>query len=138
MKGELVTLIDHPTEPVTFNFHDDCRTGYAYLHSERKVVADVWLYNRSETPVVPDWDERGRMPMPYRNCARFAKPELVFALPESEDDINVRWIKDAAGRVGALVLFRNQVIGELFIGDMPGRSIMALKDGPVAHVMRIE
>lgn len=130
-------LIGHPTLPITFDFDDDGRTGYGYLHTEDRIAADVWLYNRAETPEAPDWNERGRMPMPYRNCVPFTKTISLFELPESERDIDVNWIENEAGIPGVIVLLRGKPIAELFIGEKPGKSVMALKDGPVARAWNI-
>ena len=105
------------------------------MHSDGGVVADVWLYNRDDTPQRLDWDVRGRMPMPYRNAAKFVRSENLFNLPQSETDIEIVWIENNLGESGATGMLRGRPIAELFVGETPGRSIMALKDGPLARKM---
>ena len=136
MKPEnLVKLVQHPTVPIVFSFEDDGRTGYGYLHSDDRVVADVWLYNNGDAPDEPDWRERGAFPMPYRNAKPFTRPERPFALPKSEDDVTVQGVRREDGTVGAVISIGSFQVGELFVGDMPGRALSALKDGPLAKVM---
>jgi hypothetical protein len=130
----MICLIDHPNENLTFSFEDDGKTGYAYLMTREpvKIVADVWLYNRQATPAHPEWVTRDAAP--YRNSTAYTKSHSDFALPEREADIDVQWIRNADGRLGAVVLLRGSPIGELFCGDHPGRAKLALRDGPAARV----
>ncbi|MGA7713820.1 MAG: hypothetical protein WCA81_18145 [Rhizomicrobium sp.] len=126
-------LIHHPTLPLAFSFEDDGRVAWGYLHRDGGVVADVWLYNRAETPLKPEWPNRNATP--YRNTAKYSKTLLEFELPVTEDEISVEWIENADGVPGARILLNSQMIGELFVGDMPGRSLMAALDGPCARTL---
>lgn len=127
----MMRLIEHPVKPVTFVFEDDGTTAYAYLMESRRIVADVWLYNRRPTPTLLEWTTRENAP--YRNPEAYSDPHLHFALPDEENDIGVRWIEDENARVGAIVLLRDKPIAELYVGDKPGKSKLARTDGPLAR-----
>jgi hypothetical protein len=128
-------LIHHTCLPLAFSFKDDGRAAYAYLHDleQGKVVADVWLYNRMETPQNPEWADRSNLP--FRNSAQYSKAESLYQLPNAESEIGAGWTTRLDGVPGVVVLLRGQPIGELFVGDMPGKSLMAAKDGPCARCM---
>jgi hypothetical protein len=129
----MIRLIEHPDKPVTFMFEDDGKTGYAYLIDSkiRKVIADVWLYNRHSTPNAPEWTTREGAP--YRNSTAYSDPHADFEFPTNESDIDIRWVEDESARVGSIVLLRNEPVAELYVGDMPGKSKFARMDGPLAR-----
>ena len=41
---------------------DDGRVCYAYLLSNKKIIGDVWLYNKSQAPMHTDWNNKNEMP----------------------------------------------------------------------------
>jgi len=116
------------------NVEDDGRVCYAYLVSaEGRIVSDVWLYNRCGAPAEPEWTDREKAP--------FANPQgfsgsVDFPLPGDETDVAVRWSRDEEGCVLADVLIGGLVIGRLRAGEKPGWARAAVKDGPLAKMMR--
>ena len=109
---------------------DDGQACYAYLlDSDGKICADLWLYNRGQTPDRFE-DPRG---VPPRNPAQFVG-DMRFQLPESPDDFSAQWWREG-GVLYARVFIRKALVGILVPGKKPGWSIMAKKDGPVAKVL---
>ena len=44
-------------------FDDDGRVAYAYLLApDEHIVSDVWLYNRCESPLQPEWPDQEKIP----------------------------------------------------------------------------
>jgi hypothetical protein len=111
---------------------DDGDVGYAYLlNAERKIVSDVWLYNRAPTPEGHDW-ETDPDNAPFLNSERFLRVG-DFLLPHDADDFSVQW-----NGVEALVFVRNQLIAMLADGAKPGWSSRVSHDGPLARVLRTQ
>jgi predicted NAD/FAD-dependent oxidoreductase len=109
---------------------DDGRVGFAYLvDHEGHIRADVWLYNRCAAPERAEWSDAERAP--FANPAEFASHESVFALPESELNVSVDW---DAGK--ALILIDGALAGVLVDGSKPGWAANALRDGPLAKVLK--
>lgn len=114
----------------TLVIQDNGRVGYAYLlDANSKIVADVWLYNRASTPVVPEWHMRENAP--FLNPVGFAGEASCFPLPRAATDVAVEW--DQASR--AKILIQGHVAGILSRGAKPGWAANALKDGPLAKVL---
>jgi len=67
-------------------FEDDRRVAYAYLKRGEKFVADVWVYNRAESPTAPEWKE-GKRP-PFLNVRSCIAEIVLFALPTSVTPTN--------------------------------------------------
>lgn len=102
---------------------------YAYLRSEEgTTTSDVWLYNRSETPELPDWKQRAAMPFrnPVAYVAAWSPPTDL-----SSADARVHWIDSADGFAAEVWLW-----GELFAllrpGAKPGWSKLAVREGRLA------
>lgn len=117
--------------PLSVVVEEDERTAYAYLlNSDRKIVADVWLYNVDVTPTEPEW--RSDEPMPYRNPSRYVgeRHETLDRIT-SESDVSVEPIED-----GAELFLQNQLVARLKVGSRPGWSITASEDGPLAKVLK--
>ena len=47
---ELIINFPSPCKSYTLTFEGDSKVAYAYLKKEDKIVGDVWIYNRCETP----------------------------------------------------------------------------------------
>jgi hypothetical protein len=113
---------------------DDGRVCYAYfLSPDGQIVGDVWLYNRCEAPVDPEWTDRAKAP--YANPHGYARNPPSFQLPQDETDIVVRWRRDEQGKKIADILARDVLIGRLHAGQKPGWARAARKDGPLAKVL---
>ncbi len=55
---------------------DDGKVAYAYLYdAEKRIVSDVWLYNRGENPATIDWSDRSKLP--FQNPAGYVS-EIIF------------------------------------------------------------
>jgi len=115
-------------------FEDDGRVAYAYLLDPRgDIVADVWLYNRSETPILPEWENRQEMP--FANPIGFVRKDVVYEVAETITDIEVQWEALENGVPKANIYIRGKLFAVLMPGAKPGWSILAAEDGPLAKVM---
>jgi hypothetical protein len=113
---------------------DDGRVCYAYLLSpEEQIVGDVWLYNRCEAPVEPEWTDRTKAP--FANPRRFIQDPPGFRLPSGEEEVAIRWTESAPGTRVAEVLIGDLIIGRLRAGQKPGWALAAAKDGPLARAL---
>lgn len=109
---------------------DDGRVGYAYLVDRADHIrADVWLYNRCVAPEKPEWNDFERSP--FANPAGYAAQMPSFTLPVSWLSVTVEW---DAGK--ALILIDRVLAAVLVDGSKPGWATNALKDGPLAKVLR--
>lgn len=71
-------------------FDDDGRVAYAYLLDDHaSIVADVWLYNRCETPAQPESTSPENMP--FANSLAFSKNHAGFSVVGDISDVSVRW-----------------------------------------------
>jgi hypothetical protein len=114
-------------------FEDDGRVAYAYLcDSSQAIIADVWLYNRCQTPVEPEWENRAKLP--FANPEEFVKSVGPISPVDGTNDVSVRWEQSRAGSK-AFVYIRDVLAGMLADGATPGWSVMAAKDGPLALVL---
>ncbi|MGG5824055.1 hypothetical protein [Falsiroseomonas sp. HW251] len=112
-------------------FEDDGRVAYAYwIGTDGRANGDVWLYNRLNTPVAPEWKDRSKAPFP--NPLAYARTTLVFTLPEAAADVGVVWSADGKE---ARVVIGGVTAGVLEAGAKPGRAAMAAKDGPMARCL---
>lgn len=116
-------------------FDDDGRVAYAYLLDDHaSLVADVWLYNRCETPVQPEWTSPENMP--FANSLAFSKDHAGFSVVGDISDVSVRWTNGEI--IEAQVLIRGELFARLVEGSKPGWCSMAKKDGPLAKVLMPE
>lgn len=115
-------------------FEDDGRVAYAYLlNPQQEFVADVWLYNRCQTPAEPEWTDPSRLP--FANSSEFFKGAEVAAPVDDISDVTVQWQHSKDGRATAHVFIRNRLFGKFSEGDKPGWSLLAARDGPLAKVL---
>lgn len=113
-------------------FDDNGRVAYAYLLApDERIVADVWLYNRCETPLQPEWPDQEKMP--FANPASYSKNHGDF-LPVSDiSDISVEWHDKA--KVKASIFIRGELFAILTEGSKPGWCVMAKQNGPLANIL---
>ena len=116
-------------------FADDGKVAYAYLKKDDKMVADVWLYNRCQTPKTPEWTDGSKIP--FANCKGYMSEEGRMTREVEEEDVLVDWENDKNGPVAYVYLFEN-LYGVLGVGDKPGYARYAIKNSPLAKVMDIE
>lgn len=105
---------------------DDGVVAYAYLREQGHIRSDVWLYNVGESPAVPDWE--GSATPPFRNPKPFARENDLGRISETRAVVRV-WSED-----GVQVSIDGIVWAELERGAKPGRSRLAVRDGPLALV----
>ncbi|MCC8967306.1 hypothetical protein H8A95_34520 [Bradyrhizobium sp. Pear76] len=130
----LVAKFDSPFDQKTVIIEDDGRVAYAYLlDCDGRIRSDVWLYNRCQTPVEPEWYDPTRMP--FANPAPFATDDLSFSPPDSPGDITVEW-GDSDSPDDANVFISGKHFARLRVGMKPGWSALAAKDGPLAQVLK--
>jgi hypothetical protein len=104
---------------------DDGRVAYAYLLVAKKIVTEVWLYNVAESPAVPEWRDRSKLP--FLNPKAYCRSDKT--LPRIGDCVSVRCVWHA-DRV-ELVL-DDVLAARLAEGTKPGWSLLASKRGPLA------
>jgi len=127
--SEGLLVEDHdPVSGYSAVFDDDGKTAYAYLSDGKRIVADVWLYNRGESPDDPEWDDPGKMP--FANPKGYANGEL-FPPVADPSQLRFEW---ALGAVGPTlrIFIRGEAFGVLTPGSKPGWSKLALANGPLA------
>ena len=116
------------------DFVDDGRVAYAYfLDPDEKIVGDVWLYNRCETRIEPEWSRPENLP--FANSAAFAKDHSAFRPVEDISEVSVCWEVMDDKTVRASILIRCEVFAMVMEGAKPGWSKMAEKDGQLAKVL---
>lgn len=116
-------------------FDDDGKVAYAYLKKENRIVGDVWLYNRCETPEVPEWKDRNKIP--FANCKSYMSEEGRIKDPVGPDDVHVEWNCEHKTPVACVYVFKN-LLGVVGVDDKPGFARFAIHNGPLAKVMVIE
>lgn len=136
MDGNIFADFVDPDSGYAVVFEDDGRVAYGYLlDPDRKIIGDVWLYNRCETPREPEW----RTPdlLPFANPVEFSKDHSGFTPVEDEAEVTVTFMPLDGGRMRAAIWIRGQVFGILENGCKPGWARMAKKDGTLAKVLDI-
>jgi hypothetical protein len=124
----------HAESGCSIIFDDDGRVAYAYfLNYERKIVGDVWVYNRCETPAEPEWTEKDRAP--FVNSAGYVASHKHFEPVADGSDVKVNWQRGDEGQLIACIFIRKQLAAILAAGQQPGWSTLAAKDGPLARTM---
>lgn len=127
--SDLLADFTSPNHDYRLTFDDDGRVAYAYLKHFNKIVGDVWIYNRCETPDEPEW--RDRTKAPFANPRAYTLADGRMRDPVALDDVQVRWDADD-GHVTAYIYISGDLVASVREGDKPGRSKFAAKDGPLA------
>lgn len=114
-------------------FEDDGRVAYAYVVKDKRLVADVWVYNRAPAPAQPEWTDRERAP--FMNPRDYVTEDAdAFEPASSEEDVALDWVSEKGDRV-IVVKVHGQVVAKLGAGMRPGFATLARKDGPLARVL---
>lgn len=108
---------------------DDGKVCYAYLYINNKIVGDVWLYNKIESPIVAEWQSPDNLP--FLNPIEFIKDNIKSF--NDETDVIVDW--NSESKVFAMIYISTRLIAKLTEGDFPGNSTLVIKDGPLARVL---
>jgi len=128
--SELMAIVKDPKSEYAVVFEDNGRVAYAYLRQEGKIVSDVWLYNRVETPSQPDWTDRSKMP--FLNPQGFTTDDQP-PLPSRPEDVTARWVQDGDRLEAVEVFLKGQLWAKLAPGVKPGWSRGAARVGPLAQ-----
>lgn len=131
-----VLKYQHLDSDLELVFDDDGRVAYAYLCRGQDMIADVWLYNHGPAPRQPEW-KTGPEAMPFRNSEAFVGG-AVFEPITQREEIEVKWLPDGRGAVYAELFLRGKLHARLRTSDKPGECVLALKNGPVARVLKSE
>lgn len=132
--NDILGNFSSPCGGFTLTFDDDGRVAYAYLKQGDMVVGDVWIYNRCKTPDEPEW--RDRTKIPFANCKPYVKND-GHCLPSTLNDISVKWaFEDELPK--AFVYFLGDLVAVVGVGDKPGHSMFASKNGPLAKVLALQ
>lgn len=110
---------------------DDGRVAYLYLLVNGKVVGDVWLYNRSEASD----KQLSKLDMPFPNPRKFVRDGGVLGFEPSPSDFVAEWITEEMRLEGVKLRIREKLFAIVRIGDKPGFSFLAERDGPLAKVL---
>lgn len=137
MKPDNDLLLDFvsPCGRYVLTFDDDGKVAYGYLKKGNRIVGDVWLYNRCETPEDPEWKDRSNIP--FANCKGYISEEGRIRGPVSLKDVHVKWSYEDKDPVAFVYVFRD-LLGVVGVGDKPGCARFAIRNGPLAKVMVIE
>jgi hypothetical protein len=134
-----VLLVERENERSGFSvvFEDDGRVAYAYLLDRNKeIVADVWVYNSSETPREAEWSDRQRMP--FVNPADFVRNDVAYERAGGAFDVEVGWEMVDISTPKASVFIQGKLLAVLTPGAKPGWSLLAAQDGPLAKVLELK
>lgn len=112
-------------------FEDNGRVAYAYLLVNGEIEGDVWLYNHGEAPVQSEWENPDSAP--FKNPLEFA--HNLENPPSNEADVKIKWEEQKDAPAQAQVYIRGELFAVLKVGEKPGRSKLAKKDGPLAKML---
>lgn len=116
-------------------FYDDGRVAYAYLLDPcERIVGDVWLYNRCESPLQPEWENKDNK-MPFANPASYSKDHTSFSVVSNASEVSVGW--DDGKVIRASIFIRGNLSAILSSESKPGWSVMAKRNGPLAKIMEL-
>jgi hypothetical protein len=130
--NDLMADFPSPCGAFKITVDDDGKVAYAYLKQGKTIVGDVWLYNRCTTPDQTEWKDRSKLP--FANIKGYMHEEGRFSKPARLEDVKVEW-QYLDGAPWAYIHLFDELVAVVGIGDKPGCSRFALKDGPLARVL---
>jgi hypothetical protein len=137
LKNSKPILFQKSDEKTGFSvvIEDDGLVCYAYLHDrDGDIISDVWLYNRCEAPIVPQWNDKENLP--FANPAEFIRSDLRYKIPYSEAEFDVYWLHQAGSLTETHIVLNGLHIAILVPYLKPGFSLLAIKDGPLGLAMQ--
>jgi hypothetical protein len=111
-------------------FEDDGEVAYCYILQDGEFVSDVWLYNRSQSPLEKPW--KTEIDPPYLNPLEYSNRLDKF--PEKKDDISIDW-RSIDGEPSAFVSLFDELLGYVSASVKPGHARLAKKNGPLAKMI---
>jgi len=114
---------------------DDGAVCYAYLWHKEKIVADVWLYNRTNTPIDAPWKlPNARELLPFKNAKKFVSDDY-FKPPESNNEIRAQARLSGQHLLCVDIFFHEKHVATLVPGCKPSFALMAKCNGPLAKLL---
>ena len=135
MDDGLMLRFNSPDGSCFLDFEDCGKVAYAYLKRVGEIVGDVWLYNRCEAPVEPEWTNRSLIPFALSRDYLAEGGRMTVRVHAK--DVKVDWEQEAAGPVAYVYVFDN-LYGVLGVGDKPGYARFATKSSRLAQVMEVD
>lgn len=128
-------LYDSPCGNYQLCFDFDGKTAYAYLLKNRRIQADVWLYNAAEAPEEPEWKQpSARDRLPFSNSREYVK-KTGFVPPGAQEQLNVNWEMED-GAVRKVLLFIDGALHATLAPDEKiGHCRLVCKNGPLAQIL---
>lgn len=112
---------------------DDDKVAYLYLlNPENKIVSDVWLYNVSETPDKPEWDDKNKLP--FLNPREYLTGEKIKPV-ENSFEARVKWYHDGNKLKRAELFLYDELAAVMAPNLKIGFCRFASKTGPLARSM---
>lgn len=127
--GSLTKYVSNDRPEFAVYIEDDDKVCYAHLWKEKKIVGDIWLYNRAPTPNEPEWNNKENLP--FLNPAEFVRENLEPFSASSP--VEVTW--DFGEETVAKIFLSERLIAKLTVGARPGWSSLVTQDGPLALKM---
>ncbi|WP_312192652.1 hypothetical protein [Sphingobacterium sp.] len=124
--GSLTKYVSNDRPEFAVFIEDDDKVCYAYLWKEKRIVGDIWLYNKAPTPSQPEWHSKENLP--FLNPSEFVKENLEPF--DAWSPIEVTW--DFGEEIVANIFLASRLIAKLTVGSCPGWSSLVTKDGPLA------
>jgi hypothetical protein len=126
-EGFFLTFSDPSGSSMMVVIEEDEKTCYAYLLEGEEIVGNVWLYNRREASVTPEWElPNAKQYIPFSNPRSHINHEGPAV--STSDHVCVYW----NGNVAAVYLNGKNLHAILHRGDFPGKCIYAAAAGPLA------
>ena len=116
---------------------DNGRVAYAYLKNkiDKEIHGYVWLYNRCEAPIVPEWSNKEKIP--FLNPAGYTDESSWIQCEVKVQDVTVYWEYEEDQPVAYVYVF-SDLYGVIGFNDKPGYARHATENNPLAKVMEIE
>ena len=132
MNNNLILNFQSPIKSMTLTFEDNGKVAYAYLKDDGKIIGDVWLYNHTNIQT-PEWNDIKNIP--FLNPEEYIDVKGIMKKSVTIHDVLVNWEKDGNMIVAYIYIFED-LYGVVGTRDKPGYARFAIKNGPLAKIMR--
>ena len=132
MNNNLMLNFQSPIKSTTLTFEDNGKVAYAYLKDDGNIIGDVWLYNHTNIET-PEWNDIKNIP--FLNPEEYIDVKGIMQKSLTMHDVLVNWEKDGNMLVAYIYIFED-LYGVVGVGDKPGYARFAIKNGPLAKIMR--
>jgi len=132
VNNNLMLNFQSPIKSTTLTFEDNGKVAYAYLKDDGNIIGDVWLYNHTNIET-PEWNDIKNIP--FLNPEEYIDVKGIMQKSLTMHDVLVNWEKDGNMLVAYIYIFED-LYGVVGVGDKPGYARFAIKNGPLAKIMR--